>query len=564
MGLLRRVLPPARAAARTAPGAGRPLLGAVLLRCLAPGWVLLRPPPVPRRLAWAEEAVAVHRAMADGDGLARALVLHAQALLLAERYEEACAAVDAAMAVPGARQSPAQRACALQVRAEALLGVGRADEALQAALRAEELYRAHPGPARRDLPLGSLPTALRVRGLALGALGRTEESVAVFEECAALLRAMTPRQAGRGALVGPRVFVELVAGLRALGRHEEALAVGPEAREAVAGPVVWAAPAYVRTLRVRLLTYLADCAGALGRHRQAREAAVEAVEEARRLSRTSPAQGARALALALYRLAATLRELDARHEELRTLEELTDLYARLAAEDPETYRPALADALDDLARCHKQAGRHRAAVAAGERSVAAYRLTTGREAELARTLANVSLRQQQAGYRAQAVASAREAVELTRRLAESDWETYTPLVARRLRVLAQALSDVDDHTAAVAACAEAETLLREQPGTAAELTATVAVLAGALEGAAVAHLDAGRPAEAVTALRSLLALTRRTAATGVHVTCLRAFADARARHRDAVVPAWQRATGEPYPTFVYTADRGRGSKPAAR
>ncbi|MGW3288620.1 hypothetical protein ACWDR3_28675 [Streptomyces sp. NPDC001002] len=570
MGVLRMMLPVPRAVARVAPGAGRPLLGAALLRCLTPDWVLLRPPPTARRLAWAREAVAVYRSITDGsrqDELARALVLHGQALLLMDRCEEAVAALDASSAVPGARPSPTQTASAVHLRAQALLGLGRYEEALESAHRCEELYRARADrPARRDRALGDLPGALRTRALLLGTLGRTRESVAVYEECAGLLRAMTVRESSRASLVTPRVFVELVGGLRALERYEEAVTVGVEAREAVHGTVAWALPQYILPLRVRLLADLAHCESALGRSAVARDRAEEAVTEARDWTASTPDQGTPWLAAALYELAIVLRELESRHEELKTLEELTDLYDRLATGNPEFYAPRLADALDDLARCHKRAGRRREAVAATERGVAACRRTPGHEDVLARLLANLSIRQQDAGDRESALASAREAVTLTRRLAESDWSTYTPVTARRLTVLARALYRTGDYAAAAGCYEEAESLLREQPGTPDDLAGTLADLAEALARSTRAQLSAGRTAEAVVSLRSLLALTRRADGTDVHATCVTAFADAHARHGDAVRQAWETATGEPYPTFVYrfTTDLGRGSKPAAR
>lgn len=555
---MRVLLPVARGLAGLVPGVGEPMLGALLLRCLTPGWVLLRPSPPTRLLAWAEEAVAVARRAHPSRPvqLARALALHAHVLDALGRHEEACAAVAAADAVPGARLSQAQAAYLLHVRAQALLGSGRAEEALEAARRCVDMYRHGPAPAGRDRFLGSLPGALRTYGLVLGALGHTEQSVLVYEECAALLRSMSLRESSRVLLVMARVFVELVGGLKALGRHEEALALGPEARESLGGGMVFAYPGIVLPLRALLLVDLADCHGARGEWEMARTTAEEAVTGTR-----SPA-GAAWLPVALRCLADTLAEVDAPDEELRTLQELADLYSETS---PAT-DPLLAKTLDDLARCHRRAGRHREAVAATERGIAAYRRAVARDAahepELARVLANLSLRQDDAGDAESAVVSAREALTLTRRLAESDWETYHPLTARRLRVLGQALQSADDLAGTVSCYEEAETVLgehRDRPGVAAELATIRSVLADALAAAAVVtDLD-----EKVTALRSLLALTRRADATDVHATCVRAFAKART---DRTAQAWERATGESYPTFFYrwTTDRGRGSKPAAR
>ncbi|MGW7203502.1 hypothetical protein [Streptomyces sp. NPDC054837] len=555
---MRVLLPVARGLARLAPGVGEPLLGTLLLRCLTPGWVLLRPRPPARLLAWSEEAVAVLRRAHPSRPvrLARALARHAHALDAMGRHEEACAVVAVADAVPGARLSPAQTAYLLHVRAQALLGSGRAEEALEAARSCVETYRHGPAPAGRDRALGSLPGALRTYALVLGVLGHTEQSVLVYEECAGLLRSMSLRESSRVLLVMARVFVELVGGLKALGRYEEALALGPEARESLGGGISFAYPGIILPLRVQLLVDLAGCHGAKGEWDTARTTAEEAVAGTR-----TPAGAAR-LPVALRCLADTLAEVDAPDEESSTLQELADLYSEAS---PDT-DPLLAKTLDDLARCHRRAGSHREAVAATERGIAAYRRAVARDAahepELARVLANLSLRQDSAGDSESAVTSAREALTLTRRLAESDWETYHPLTARRLRVLGQALRSDDDLAGTVSCYEEAETVLgehRDRPGVAAELTTIRSVLADALAaGAVVTDVD-----EKVTALRSLLALTRRADATDVHATCVRAFAEART---DRTVQAWERVTGEPYPTFFYrwTTDRGRGSNPAAR
>ncbi|MFE3031443.1 hypothetical protein ACFXKY_07320 [Streptomyces canus] len=278
MGLVRILLPLPRAAARLAPERGAPLLGAALSYCVTPSWAGLRSPSPARRLAWAEEAVAVYRATADADGLGRALALRAHALLLSGRYEEACAAVDP---VPG-EASSALTAFVADVRAQALAGLGRTGEAVPVARASVAAYRRLPAPDRRDRALGSLPGALRTYGMLLAAVGRQEESVAVYEECAALLAAMSLRELTHVELVRPQVLAELVGVLRALGRHEDALGVGPEAREALRGPLAWSVPEIVLPLRVRLLVDLARCHSATGALVEARACAVEAVAEARK------------------------------------------------------------------------------------------------------------------------------------------------------------------------------------------------------------------------------------------------------------------------------------------
>ncbi|MGH1554310.1 tetratricopeptide repeat protein [Streptomyces sp. L7] len=275
---------------------------------------------------------------------------------------------------------------------------------------------------------------------------------------------------------------------------------------------------------------------------------------------------------ALYCLGLVLDELGAHDEQLSTLTELTGLYARLAADGPEVFEPLLADTLDDLARCHRRSGDHLKAVADTERAVAAYRRVGRHEDQLARILANSSIRQQSADDTESAVASAREAVALTRRLAESDSETHGPLTARRLRVLAQALGLAGDHTAAVAHYEEAEAVLRDLigvPGVDAELAVTVSALAGALDTEVQDRLAAGRPEAAVAVLRSLLDLTRRTDARDVHARCVVVFARARAERPDDidVVRAWSGWSGSrtrPSSTAEPTPAAGARSPPSGR
>lgn len=337
MGLVRILLPLPRAAARWAPEKGGPLLGAALSSCVTPSWAGLPPPSPARRLAWAEEAVAVYRATADTQGLNRALALRAHALLLSGRFEEAH---EAAAAVPGegpsavsasavADETPsavmpggppsALSAFLGDVRAQALAGLGRAGDAVPVARASVAAYRGLPAPDRRDRALGSLPGALRTYGMLLAAVGRGEESVAVYEECAALLAAMSLRELAHVELVRPQVLAELVGALRASGRHEDALGVGPEAREALRGPLAWTAPEIVLPLRVRLLIDLARCHSAGGDPAEARACAVAAVAEARK------PPGAGELASALDCLADVLGELGQTDKESITRRELAEL-----------------------------------------------------------------------------------------------------------------------------------------------------------------------------------------------------------------------------------------------
>ncbi|MFF3404951.1 hypothetical protein ACFYW8_01750 [Streptomyces sp. NPDC002742] len=569
MGLVRTLLPLSRAAARLSTGPGGRLHGAALMRCVIPHWVLLRPPSPQRRLAWAEEAVAVYRAFVetaaprprDRDDLARGLVQHGYALQLVGRWAESCAAMDASLAVPGARWSPAQRAFLLLLRAQAQFNLARPDDALGPAEECVAACR-RLVPARRDRAFGGLPRALRTYALVLAALDRTEESVAVYEECAGLLRTVPIWELGGVAMLRVLVLGELTNRLRASGRYEEALSVGPEAREVMDPIFLWALPDAARSSRVRLLTDLARCLEATGELPSARTTAEEAVAEARNLAGRDRGSGERSLITALDCLADEFGELGEPTAELNARREAADLCTALAAERPEAYDSLLAVCLERLADCHETAGDLPAAVRASERGVAAYRRAAdldppAHEPRLARSLANSSRLRGDDGDLDGAIGDAREAVALTRRLAESDWLAHHAPTARRLRLLGRALRRNGDHAAAVACYEESETILADasaDPGTdrhAADLGGTHIGLARSLEAAADAHLADGRTDDAVLALRSLLALTRRTDRSDVHVCCMAAFAQALAEHRDTVVPAWRRETGEDFPTFVY-------------
>ncbi|MFE4696717.1 hypothetical protein ACFRIC_06435 [Streptomyces sp. NPDC056738] len=569
MGLVRALLPLSRAAARLSPGPGRRLLGALLTRCVSPYWVLLRPPPSLRRLAWAEEAVAVYRALAGAEGarprdrdlLARSLVQHAYTLVLVGRCEEAYATLDASSDVPGAPWPAAQRALRLHLRAQAEFGLARLDDALGSARECVAEYRSLV-PSRRDRSLGALPGALRTHALVLAALRRREESVAAYEECVALLRSMPLRELSHALLVRVRALCELISGLVALGRYEQALSVGREARDAADPIMLRAVPETVGPLRVTLFADLARCLQVTGDLPAARATAAEAVAEARTLAARNPAAVEPLLIMALDRLGDQLDEPEHRPAELAARREAADLAAALASEQPEVHDPLLAVCLDRLAACHTDAGDHRGAVRAGERAVAAYRRAADRdprahEPQLARVLADLSESRLDDGDPEGAIGAAREAVARTRRLAESDRSADHALTARRLRVLGRALRGAGEHGAAVACYTESESILvdasagPEAGPYALSLDAARRGLARTLDAEAQARLADGRADDAVAALRSLLALTRRTDQPDVHGRCVAAFAEARERYPDTVVPAWTRASGQGFPTFVY-------------
>ncbi|MGW7053500.1 tetratricopeptide repeat protein [Streptomyces sp. NPDC054887] len=553
--------------------------GAALLRCLTPGLFLLWQRPTVRRLSWSEEAVGMYRALlARGsrlqhrDGLASALMLYANALYLTDRYEEALVASGQCLDVVGARMSRTRTAYLLRVQTLVLAETGRLDEALVKSRECVSAYR-DAVPKGRDKSLGSLADALRVQAWVLGRMGRVRESVARYMDCAELLRGMSLWEVMlRAARVKVRMLCEVTSGLRALGRFEEALEAGNDA-------LWWSdtmKPSYypeILHLRSQLLTDLAWCHAATGDLERAREMSGQAVSLCRTLVRQAPESGEPLLVLALESRAylggapatspsgSPISKERPDPPQLDDLKELSALCERLAVTDPVVYEPRLASALDELAFRHWQQGANRQAVDATERSVALYRRAAGLdpqeyEPDLARTLANLAIRKRKANILDHTVAHAQESLALTRRLAEADRDRYQAVTAQRLGILARALRSGGDDERALACYYEAETLLRDlmeadSNSHTALLANILTDLADTLLATAVAHLAADRCDDAVTALRQLLDLTRRTDRTAVHAACLTAFAHARDAAPAQIKRAWHAATTDPYPSFIY-------------
>ena len=591
MGAVRILLPVPRTLARAHVGVGGPVLGAALLRCLTPGLFLIWQRPPERLLAWSEEAVAVYRTLHEGprrrggDGLALALVLYANALYVTGRYEEALAASDDSRAVVGVRMSPTQSAYALRVRTLVLTETGRLEEALATARQCVAAYR-DAVPRGREKSLGSFADALRIQAWVLGRMGRVQESVDLYIECAELLRAMSMwRVLLRAGRVKVRMLCEVTSGLRALGRFEEAVTAGTDALWWSTGMKPSYYPDILR-LRAHLLTDLAWCYAATGDLQRARDSSDQAVAVCRTLVEQDAETGVPRLVRALESRTSLVGQSpvpsadplphtadplpkteQSDPQRLADLQELSELCARLALTDPSDFEPRLAWVLDELAFCHGLLGAHRRAVETTERSVALFRRAARRdpqeyEPELARTLANLVIRKRRADIGDDAVDHAREALAITRRLAGNDQSFPRSLTAQRLGILASSLRRTGDDAQALACYEEAETLVRElmadEPGhSEGLLTALLAGLADTLRATAEAHLAAGRFDDAVGALRPLLALNGRTDLPAVHAACLVAFTHAHNVAANEVGGAWQAATTDPFPSIVSIVDGAR-------
>jgi len=137
-----------------------------------------RPHDPPARPAAAVETslreVEAARSRDDPDGLARALIAHAQALLADRKAGAAVAPLREAVSVAEAAGLTSAAATALGVRATALLVLGRLDEAQDSAL--ESLRRAE----RANAPETEANAAHTI-GMVYRNLGRTEEALRYFE-----------------------------------------------------------------------------------------------------------------------------------------------------------------------------------------------------------------------------------------------------------------------------------------------------------------------------------------------------------------------------------------------
>jgi tetratricopeptide (TPR) repeat protein len=137
-------------------------------------------------------------------------------------------------------------------------------------------------------------------------------------------------------------------------------------------------------------------------------------------------------------------------------------YERCYHDDPETYRPHLAGALNNLAAILGAADRDHEAPPYAQRAVDLYRelATPDRDAYLAMALTNYALRLVAVGREDAALDAAEEAVALRRVLAAADPATHMPRYARLLGTLAGRYDAAGRGFDGVTAETEAVTTLR--------------------------------------------------------------------------------------------------------
>jgi tetratricopeptide (TPR) repeat protein len=312
-------------------------------------------------LAAIEQAIAIQLQLAEArpdallpdylaDRLARSLNNQSLRLADLERWEEALAAIEQAVAIriqlAEARPDAflPDLAMSLDAQSNALAGLGRRDAALAAIEEAVDIRR-RLAQARPDAFLPDLAASLNDQSNRLAQMGRQEEALAAIEEASAAYR--------RLAQARPEVFLRNLAAsldtqsgiLAGLERQEEALAVIADAVSISRQLADADVDASLPNLAVSLSNH-ARCLAGLGRGEEALAAVGEAIAIYRQLDSGAFLPG---LAGSLNNQSNALAGLGRREEALAAIEEATAIYRHLAEGEYDAFLPDLAMSLNNLA-----------------------------------------------------------------------------------------------------------------------------------------------------------------------------------------------------------------------
>ncbi|MEG3632598.1 tetratricopeptide repeat protein [Micromonospora palythoicola] len=167
-------------------------------------------------------------------------------------------------------------------------------------------------------------------------MGRHDEALPVAEESVRLMDGVPLLRARRTLRTHWRAQCHLVELLWRAGRYAEALQVGDDALMIV-DLMVRFYPAYARPFRAELLAYLAQCHRQVDHLEDAAAAADKAVADYRELGEGYPAGTAWALVIRADQLTAL-----GRHSEADAARrEASEIYTSLADDDPDQYRESL-------------------------------------------------------------------------------------------------------------------------------------------------------------------------------------------------------------------------------
>jgi Tetratricopeptide repeat len=192
--------------------------------------------------------------------------------------------------------------------------------------------------------------------------------------------------------------------------------------------------------RARVLSNLGVRYSALGRREEGLRAAERASEIYQRLATQNPDAFEPDLAMSLNNLGSFYSALGRREEGLRAAERASEIYQRLATQNPDAFEPDLAMSLNNLGIRYSALGRREEGLQAAERAVEIReRLATQNpdafEPDLAGSLNNLGNRYSALGRREEGLRAAERASEIYQSLAAQNPDAFEPDLAMSLNNL---------------------------------------------------------------------------------------------------------------------------------
>ncbi|NNH75849.1 tetratricopeptide repeat protein [Nocardia uniformis] len=306
--------------------------------------------------------------------------------------------------------------------------------------------------------LGDLTVRLR-------ALGQHEEALALVNEVTVTFRALAERQPEHYLPHLATSYFNLAGNLSALGQLEEGLNAATRS-VGIFRQLAEQRPEQFLPKLASSLNNLAERHGSLSRREEALAAADEAVQINQQLAQKHPEAFLFDLATSLSVLASSLSALGARDESLSAARDVVTIRRQLAKHHPDAHTPALATSLNNLAKYLGDVGLHDEELNIVSEAVQIRRwLAEQRPAaflgDLGTSLTNLANCLGEVGQYKEGLAAGDEATTIFRSLAEQRPEAYLPDLASSLVNGAIRLSDMHKDEEALAACREAVSIYRQ-------------------------------------------------------------------------------------------------------
>lgn len=223
-----------------------------------------------------------------------------------------------------------------------------------------------------------------------------------------------------------------------------------------------------RTLLVELARHLNNLGyrlGNLGRHGEALEAILQALDLYRKLAHQRPDSFLPNLAMSHNNLGNRLRSLGRHEEALEATLLAVHLYRKLAHERPDSFLPNLATSLNNLGEMLADLGRHNDALQATQNALdirrkLAYDRPDVFLPDVASSLNNLGKRFDSLGRYDDAFHATQNALDIRRKLADERPDSFVPDLAMNLNNLAVMLSNLGRHDDALEATHQAVGLYR--------------------------------------------------------------------------------------------------------